>query len=79
LLLPPPCSHVAQICYGGGVDIMTAADISYATTDARLSVKEVGGVRESSPHSQTSPSSRIWGPSSAWVRSLAIASRASWR
>lgn len=37
----PVIAAVHGLCYGGGVDLITACDIRYATKDSKYSVKEV--------------------------------------
>ncbi|KAK6011743.1 enoyl-CoA hydratase/isomerase family protein, partial [Ostertagia ostertagi] len=37
----PVIAAVHGVCYGGGIDIITACDIRHSTKDAKFSVKEV--------------------------------------
>ena len=53
----PVIAAIQGVCYGGGVDIITACDMRYATHDARLCVKEIDlavtadlGVLQRLPH-----------------------------
>lgn len=53
----PVIAAIQGVCYGGGVDIITACDLRYATRDARLCIKEIDlavtadlGVLQRLPH-----------------------------